>query len=131
MVRTIELKSEGAAVRIEVDADGWSRCFLAREGVPDVFLGNDDIARIGRRLTAALCRGEEGKTWDYLGHKVRWVISLGAAHCTLYVTTDSPEQLLIWQDVGAAVICTSKFPPALRERWCEQLRGLGLGPDGA
>jgi hypothetical protein len=126
MVTKLELMTAGAGLRLEADAGGWARCYLVREG-GEVFLGAESFPHIVGRLSSSLCEGEGEAVGHISGRAVRWVMSLGERHCSLYASVGGPETVMFWQDADASLIATLPLGEAEGREWCEQLSRAARG----
>jgi len=76
------------------------------------------------RLLTALSHDTEEIIGEISGRKVRWVLSLAEAHCTLYVAKRHSERILFWQNAEAKVIGTIKLSEVEMVQWRKQLEML-------
>ena len=89
-----------------------------------IYLGAETLSYLVSRLLTALSHDPEEVIGEISGHKVRWVLSLTEAHCTLYVAVCHSERILFWQNAEAKVIGTIKLSEVEMAQWRKQLEML-------
>lgn len=87
------LEFGSAQITFDVDADGWCKVRLVRDG-QETFLGAESWRIIRERLLKCF-------STPCLAQDHEWVLSLSEAHHTLYRRESNGELELCWQDPKA------------------------------
>lgn len=127
-VNILKLPAEDNSLVIEVDAEGWARCYLVGyAGQERLFLGADDFSVIVIRLNEGLSKRSmlgECSAGTIEGHVVAWLLSLAKAHHALYIALSGPDRLLFWQDANrlpVAIVGSMCLSPERCAQWQESL----------
>ena len=116
----IELSTANDNLYFRVEENGWTKCYLPKEG-SEAFLGADTISNIASRLLSNLTEAGIKSSGEIDGQPVYWVMSLSETHHTLYYYRQGIDQILIWQDAKANLTAKSKLSNAELQKWREQL----------
>ena len=128
MVDELVLTAEDNSLVIEVDAEGWARCYLVGyAGQERLFLGADDFSVIVTRLKEGIAKRnifDERNAGSIEGHLVAWLLSLAEAHHGLYIALSGSDSLLFWQDASrspVAIVGVMRLSPERCAQWQESL----------
>jgi predicted ATP-grasp superfamily ATP-dependent carboligase len=122
MGNIVQLDGSGGSIHIDIAPDQWSRCYLVTRN--SIELGAETSSYLVSHLLTALDNDTEELIGEISGHKVKWVLSLAEAHCTLYVAKGDSERILFWQDAFAKVIGIIKLSEVEMAQWRKQLEML-------
>ena len=121
----VELEGEGGNFTINVDNNGWAKCYLL-VGDSKIFLGADDIRILAQRLISHLEDERREPVGEIAGHLVYWVVSLFEAHYTLYFYREGGVRVLLWQDEMAKLVATVKLDGKQYQKWRKQLAAVAV-----
>ena len=120
----VELPADRGSLRLRSDDRGWCRVVVQLGG--PIMLGADSYSVIKNRLLSTLRNAASSEPVGTLcGSPVVWVLGLSEPHSFIYAARSNDNLRLFFQDRDNRVVGTLDLTQADRQRWIEELTGVG------
>ena len=121
----IRLDSSEYAFEIDTTNPNWCQCWLTKdENI--IYLGAEKLLYLKEHLLSGFSESAKESTGRLEGMNISWVLSLAETHHVLYVSTDTEDKTLIWQNAHSTRNPTYRMRISKDElsKWRSQLETL-------
>lgn len=119
----LSLCADEQCIEIDTTSPNWCKCWL-RNGEDVTYLGAESLKYLRDHLLRSFDASPKEGSSSLQGHKVGWILSLAEAHHTLYMSIETDDRVLFWQDKNATVINTTRLSQKEILHWQNQLELL-------
>ena len=125
MTKIIQLDSTEYRFEIDLTNANWCQYWLTNNEIV-IYLGAEKLPYLKEHLLSGFSESAEESMGRLEGMNISWVLSLAETHHVLYVSTDTEDKTLIWQNAHSTRNPTYRMRISKDElsKWRSQLETL-------